>query len=235
MLKKMLLKIREKQHHDINHNLQLLMRISCKPEDELSVLCDIYGSDKGSMYLEKHTYTKEYFELFKEIKNEVTSIFECGIGTNDPKIKSNMGVNGKPGASLRVWRDYFKNAKIFAADIDKNILFRENRIYTGYIDQTNPEEINKFFESIIPYQVQDFNIIIDDGLHTYEAAICLYENAFQYVKKNGFYIIEDMHLEDIPKFKDYFNFRENSKGIDVEYKIMSNFRLDNNLIIIKKL
>ena len=43
-----------------------------------------------------------------------------------------MNINGKPGASLRAWRDYFENALIYGADIDKNILFKENRINTFF-------------------------------------------------------------------------------------------------------
>ena len=48
---------------------------------------------------------------------------------------------GKPGASLRVWRDYFPNAIIYGADIDKDILFAEERIKTFYIDQLDPVAI----------------------------------------------------------------------------------------------
>ena len=33
-----------------------------------------------------------------------------------------MSINGKPGASLRAWRDYFVNSVVYGADIDKNIL-----------------------------------------------------------------------------------------------------------------
>ena len=39
-------------------------------------------------------------------------VFECGLGTNNPDLQGNMTVDGMPGASLRVWRDYFKNAQI---------------------------------------------------------------------------------------------------------------------------
>jgi hypothetical protein len=68
-------------------------------------------------------------------------VFECGVGTNNPNITSNMGVNGQPGASLRVWRDYFQNAEVFGADIDRGILFEEQRIRTFYVDQTNKDSI----------------------------------------------------------------------------------------------
>ena len=36
-----------------------------------------------------------------------------------------MTLNGKPGASLKVWKDYFVNAQIFGADIDRNILLKK--------------------------------------------------------------------------------------------------------------
>ena len=38
-------------------------------------------------------------------------------------MEFNMTASGKPGASLRVWRDYFNNAQVIGADIDKRILF----------------------------------------------------------------------------------------------------------------
>ena len=55
------------------------------------------------------------------------NIFEVGLGTNNVDVPSNMGKDGKPGASLRAWRDYFPNA-----DIDTRILFKEDKIQTFY-------------------------------------------------------------------------------------------------------
>ena len=54
-----------------------------------------------------------------------------------------MTSTGKPGASLKVWKDYFKNAKIFGADIDKRILFQEERINTYEVNQLDPSSIKK--------------------------------------------------------------------------------------------
>ena len=39
-----------------------------------------------------------------------------------------MGIKGKPGASVRAFRDYFDKAIIYGADIDSKILFFEKRI-----------------------------------------------------------------------------------------------------------
>ena len=72
-----------------------------------------------------------------------------------------MGISAKPGASLRVWRDYFPGANIFGADIDQDILFSENRVETFYLDQTSKESIDAMWRAI---KISDFDLIIDDGL-----------------------------------------------------------------------
>jgi hypothetical protein len=228
-------KFRKKWHRDINDKLDALMSMICKPEDELSVLCDKYGSDKGSVYKEVHTYTSEYFKLFSENRDNIKSVFECGIGTNNPKLPSSMGLFGSPGASLRVWRDYFKNAVVIGADIDKNILFEETRIHTAFIDQTNPEKIENLFHSLAPEYPNSFDIMIDDGLHTFEAGVCLFENSFQYLNKNGYYVIEDIHHTKIPQFEQYFASCKYKDDINVEYKTMyTKWKPDNNLVVIQK-
>jgi hypothetical protein len=229
-------KYRERWHRDINGKLNALMKMVCKPEDELSVLCDTYGSDKGSTYRDLHTYTPEYFKLFSGNRENIKAVFECGIGTNNPNLPSSMGLFGHPGASLRVWRDYFHNAVVIGADVDKKILFEENRIHTAYIDQLNPEVIKKFFDSLNPEYPDMFDIMIDDGLHTFEAGTCLFENAVQYLNKNGYYVIEDIEYENIPQFEKYFASYKNRDDIKVEFKIMyTKWKRDNNLIVIQKI
>ncbi len=202
---------------------------------EITLLCDKYGSDKGSYTNEghpypwlAHSYSNVYEALFRKIKNDVKNVFECGIGTNNPNVPSNMTANGRPGASLRVWRDYFKNAQIYGADIDQGCLFQEERIQTAWIDQLSPEAINNYFKSI---NVK-FDIMIDDGLHTSEAAISLLRNALKYLKNGGFYVIEDLTKDQIYEVQSYIS---NLKGYKVRYAIMDvNGRADNNLVIITK-
>lgn len=205
-------------------------------ETELAILCDKYGSDKGSMlgysnrYVHpSHTYIKIYASLFAPIKNDPIVLFECGIGTNNPNILSSMGVNGAPGASLRVWKDFFKNGLIYGADIDHEILFTEDRIITDQLDQTDKESVSKFWEH------NDFypDIIIDDGLHEYHAGISLYENSFERLKSGGLYIIEDILPEDVSKYKEYFD----KTTIDVMFISLNRHNAtwnDNTLMIIFK-
>jgi SAM-dependent methyltransferase len=216
----------------------------CKSdEDELSVLCDIYGSDKGSISkmsnsstsINLHTYTSVYHALFSPIRDQVKAVFECGIGTDNPNIQSSMGTHGRPGASLRVWRDYFKHAVIVGGDIDKDILFEENRIHTAFLDQTKPEKIKTFFSSLKPDYPDSFDIMIDDGLHSHEAAICLLENSFCYLKPGGIYVIEDMYESDITVIDAWLQKNMPAGSMTIEHKMMgTQWNANNNLIVIRK-
>ena len=112
-----------------------------------------------------------------------------------------MGSLGHPGASLRVWRDYFPNAIIYGGDIDENILFTEERIKTFFIDQLDPTSIKSFWEKV---DSKDFDFIVDDGLHTFEAGITLFKNSIFKLSKTGIYVIEDVNIWDLPHYLDFF-------------------------------
>jgi hypothetical protein len=203
----------------------------------LNRLCDLHGSDKGSEVFSTdvywwmpHTYTKVYALLFAARKNDNLVIFECGLGTNNLDMESNMGVNGKPGASLRVWKDYFINSNIYGADIDKRILFNEDRIVTDYMDQTNPESVKAFWDrhNIRP------DIIIDDGLHEPRAGITLYENSIDRLNDGGVYIIEDVVQDELKVYRDYFAKTFTDVMILSLNRMLDEWEDNNNLIIIFK-
>jgi hypothetical protein len=195
-------------------------------------LCEIMihqGSDKGGGW---HNYTLVYNELLKSIKNKAKNVFELGLGTTNLNLPSNMGENGTSGASLKGWKEYFPKANIFGADIDKYILFEEERIKTFYCDQTNPESISALwlnFDSI------EFDFLLEDGLHTYDANICFLENSLHKVRKGGFYVIEDILVTEIRR---YLNYLESCKLPFQEYQLIDldnpGNKQDNVLVIIKK-
>jgi hypothetical protein len=193
---------RLKRLHNINSDFKNTIYIY-KP-NILSELCEKHGTDKGYVNIDikkpydmrPHTYANYYHSIFSLSRESVKYVFECGLGTNNPNIESNMTENGIPGASLRVWKDYFFNAKIFGGDIDKEILFEEDRIKTYYVNQLNSKDIKNMWETI---GVKEFDIIIDDGLHKPEANYNFFINSFHKIKKNGVFIIEDVSL----KHRDY--------------------------------
>ena len=202
-------------------------------------LCEIMGrnkSDKGASTIMTswHNYTTFYYSIFKNLKNEKLRIFELGLGTNNVSIPSNMGYNGRPGASLYGWAEFFTNSFIAGADIDNNILFNTEKIKTFYCDQTNPDIIKKMWNENNDLS-ENFDIIVEDGLHTFNANVCFFEHSIHKLKPNGYYIIEDIAINEIPLF--------NNK-LDEWRKIYTHLKFtllqiqspknshDNNLIVI---
>ena len=166
-------------------------------------LCEIMGrhkSDKGSSDITNchHNYTTFYYSIFKNIRERSLRIFELGLGTNNESLPSNMGRNGRPGASLYGWAEFFKNAAVYGADIDKDILFQTDRIHTYFCDQTKPDSIRQMWAHT---DLQEsFDIIVEDGLHEYYANVCFFENSIHKLAPNGYFIIEDILNHDISKF-----------------------------------
>jgi hypothetical protein len=203
-------------------------------------LCTLYGTDKGFLEFEgtkpygyrPHTYSTVYHNLFDHCKENINLVFECGIGTNDINIRSNMTASSKPGASLRVWKNYFPKAQIYGADIDDKILFQEERIFTFQVDQLNSLSIEKMWSNI---NKSNFDLIVDDGLHTSEAGFNLFLNSFEKLRSGGIYIIEDVHysyLRDLTiKLNNY-----NPEVIILQNKFFNQYNIkSNNLILIRKL
>ena len=153
--------------------------------DYMCPLFEQKNSDKSTW----HNYTTFYDYLFKSLDFKPTEVFELGIGTNNEDTPSHMGRSGTPGASLRGFREYFPNANIYGADVDKRVLFEEERIKTYYCDQTNPMVIEKMWNEI---GVDQFDLILEDGLHETYANKIFFSNSYHKLKPGGIYIIEDI-------------------------------------------
>ena len=209
-------------------NISFSYLSNSKNNKQLTDLMNLFGSDKGGRN-NHHNFASYYSEIFFHKRNNIKNFLEIGLGTNDTSVLSNMGSNGIPLASLRAWRDYFKNANIYGADIDKNILKNEDRIETFYVDQTDPITIKEMFKNI---GKKKFDIILEDGLHEYNANICFFENAIEYLEPNGTYIIEDVYYKDQDKFIKYFeNKKYNFSIIDIFHEK----NIANNCLIIIKI
>jgi hypothetical protein len=151
--------------------------------------------------------------LFDHCRDAIRLVFECGIGSNDESIPSNMTANGRPGASLRVWRDYFPLAQIVGADIDGKILFQEERIRTYQVDQRDPASISEMWNRA---GVSNLDLIVDDGLHEYQAGICLFQNSWGKLREGGLYVIEDIPPRDMRRYHAYFA----PLGLNVSYVLL---------------
>ena len=161
-------------------------------ELKLRNLFDIHGSDKGSA----HGYSLLYAWLLDGSGLEGKfRVLEIGLGTNRTSILSNMGPGGRPGASLRAWRDMGESIEVVGLDVDKEILIEEERISTYYVDQLNP----KTWEDL-PADVMKsgFDLIVDDGLHAPLANLNTIIATLPFLRKNGFLVVEDVPERALP-------------------------------------
>lgn len=163
---------------------------------ELCNLMKTEGSDKGDSW---HNYTTVYSDLFDDIRDDIQHVFEVGIGTNNPAFQSHMQPQFTPGGSLRGWQKYFPNATICGADIDRDILFEEERIRTFHLDQTNMPSIHTMINDN-ELTEKMFDIILDDGLHTLPAAMSMFINFNHMLAEDGIYIIEDVQRHEVQNY-----------------------------------
>lgn len=169
-------------------------------------LCKImyrFGSDKSGFVYRWHTYTPLYHRLFEAARQEPLAVFEVGLGSTDPDIESNMGPLALPGASVFGWREYFPNAKVYGADVDKNIVIRMDRLKTFYVDQLDRATVREMWDQP---ELRDtsFDIIIDDGHHSFAAMTSFFEESIRKLKPGGLYIVEDVHVDQgVDRYSNY--------------------------------
>lgn len=113
-----------------------------------------------------------YDSLFIPIRGSVTNVLEIGI---------------QYGYSLIAWRDFFPNATVFGVDPDAGScqLSNEPRIVPLFKDA--------YDSSFVDWLQDDyFDIVIDDGPHTFESMCFFLDNYLNKVKPGGYLVLEDI-------------------------------------------
>ena len=129
-----------------------------------------------------HGYMELYDEYFTRqglTRENVRHVLE--IGTNK-------------GSSLRVWAEFFLNARIDGIDITRQYEVAKHlehpSIHTRIVDQGESVDLRRFLVSDVP-DVK-FDLIIDDGSHDqYDQQLSL-SILFSHLKPGGLYVIEDL-------------------------------------------
>lgn len=158
----------------------------------LSEIFNNFGSDKSS----NHNYHFIYQPIIDRLlsNNKQIVLSEIGLGTNNIDTLSNMGILGSPGASARAFKKYNKNIEIIGGDVDKRILFQEDRIKTFHVDQLDLNSLKNFLSI-----KENINLIIDDGLHTNHSNINFLATALDLYGNNSgkWIIIEDIAFDQL--------------------------------------
>ena len=138
-----------------------------------------YGTDKVT----KHNYGDTYFELFKDRRNEVKKVLEIGVAE---------------GAGLFMFRDFFPNAIIYGAEIDRKrvaSLQGQERIEVFEVNQASEDDLINLINEI----GGDIDLVIDDGSHKPEDQFLTAFHLMLLLDTNVTYVIEDvadLHLVD---------------------------------------
>lgn len=212
----------------------------------LNSLFAMHGSDKGFVERDTqrtfswppHTYADWYERQYFQFRQEVTAVFECGTGSRNESIPSNMGRRARVGASLFAWRDFFPNARVVGADVDPGAMVHdEYRIRTGVMDQTDGPSIRDFWASAASGKDQ-FDLMIDDGLHTHKAAITLMRWSLHRLAPAGVWVVEDVTDEQCAAMRvDLDKIAFDYTGLTWEFvRLPSPFPKvgDNNLVVLRR-
>ena len=128
------------------------------------------GTDKASF---GHNYVEKYERQLSEYKDKPFKLLEIGIDK---------------GYSIKMWKEYFTKAEIYAIDIIDKTEYAEDRVNILVGSQNDV----KFLEDTNK-QFGPFDVIIDDGSHINEDMTISFVTLFPLLKPGGLYIVEDLH------------------------------------------
>lgn len=152
-------------------------------------LIETYNLTKNSSDKEAyHKYiTNFYNEKFSKLKNENINILEIGVLYGD---------------SLKLWDDFFTNAKIYGADI-------QNITRHSYSEKVNLIFENAYCEQFLEKMKASnlyFDIIIEDGPHTLDTQSFFLSRFGEILKKRqgSILILEDVYPREFEILKTNF-------------------------------
>lgn len=155
----------------------------------LAPLFEKYGTDKLA-----HGYADFYEVLLGHRRETIAALLEIGIGTMIRGAWSSMvdhaGPGYRPGGSLRAWRDWLPNAGIYGLDTQADTTITdEPRITTliGDSRRNNPGMTGW----------PEFDVIIDDGSHSYPDQMATARMQWPRLKPGGLYVIEDLTSQEM--------------------------------------
>jgi len=123
-----------------------------------------------------HKYTEEFYPRHIEsLREAAETVVEIGVWD---------------GGSLRMWSEYFRNARIIGVDINfSRIKAPIERTSLRYADQSSLTDL-----SIALWDVElgSVDLFIEDGMHSSRCQQICFGAMFNRVRPGGIYIIEDL-------------------------------------------
>ena len=146
---------------------------------ELNALALKHGTDKSSEY---HDYCGIYESYLEVFRNANVALIELGVGGYD--------YIDRGGESLRMWYEYFPNAKLIGIDV-----FPKQGIINNRTEFWEGSQVDKHLLKTIFNRNADAEkrIVIDDASHHNELTVETFRIIFPMLKTGDLYFIEDVH------------------------------------------
>lgn len=177
---------------------------------------DLYNTDKfgNSPLWRSHAYGEFYDNLLVDKKNEKLNILEVGIYY---------------GGSVKLFHNYLKNSNITGVDIVDNWkngnISDFNRLTRHFFNAYDVNSLNNFPDI-------KFDIIVDDGPHTFDSQLFAINNFYDLLKPNGVLIIEDVPTRSLTNLLTLSKHKSNKFMV---YNWVDKTGLDDDIILtIKK-
>ena len=159
---------------------------------DLNFLFEYFNSDKGEKYINQYThpskrdnikitahgYSKFYENSFFEFKNDKVNILEIG------------SFYGNASAAMFF---YFKNAKIFGADINPDMFNYTSKRMTSFF--VNSSSISSIQNNILDKNIK-YKIIIEDASHMLKDQIISLFYLFPILESGGYFIVEELDFPE---------------------------------------
>jgi hypothetical protein len=154
----------------------------------LAPLFEKYGTDKLA-----HGYADFYEVLLAHRRTGIQALLEIGIGTMIPGAWSSMagfgGPGYRPGGSLRAWRDWMPYAQIYGLDTQPDTTITDEARITTILGNSCDQMAAAAFRV--------FDVIIDDGSHSYDDQMRTFRAQWGHLAQNGLYVIEDLTSQEM--------------------------------------
>jgi len=125
---------------------------------------------------------------------------------------------------------------VYGADIDRDILFQEDRIRTFYCDQLDQAAIRELWSQ--PDLHGGMDIIIDDGYHSVEAGLSFLDGSLDQLRPGGIYVVEDIRQDLVDEWYDRLETIHSKRYSNCEFALAllpnSTGSDLNNLLIIRR-
>lgn len=153
----------------------------------LTELADRYGSDKGST---KHRYTELYHMLFSPLRDRGLTFMEMGLLIGGPEHEKDADRATHDLPSIRMWLEYFPNARIIGLDISDFSWFEHERFQFLRCDMDCRRNITEATQG-----VGAFDVILDDASHASHHQQNAFLELFPKLASGGLYVIEDLRWQ----------------------------------------